>query len=109
MLLAWGGFCATAGLWLGTVANTEAQTGGLGVLAANELSALGDCWWPIEITPDWMQFVQKLIPTGWTMDALHKLISFQAGAASVLPNIAMLLVAAAMFGWLAVRNFRYAP
>lgn len=107
VLLAWGGFCASAGLWLGTVANTEAQAGGLGVLAANALAALGGCWWPIEITPAWMQFVQKLLPTGWTMDALHKLISFQAGAASVIPNIVMLLIAAAVFGWLAVRRFRH--
>ncbi len=107
VLVAWGGFCASAGLWLGTVAKTEAQAGGLGVLAANALAALGGCWWPIEVTPDWMQFVQKLLPTGWTMDALHKLISFQAGAQSVIPNVVMLLVAAAVFGWLAVRNFRY--
>ena len=107
VLAAWGGFCASAGLWLGTVASTEAQAGGLGVLAANALAALGGCWWPIEITPEWMQFVQKLIPTGWTMDALHKLISFQAGPASVIPNIVMLLVAAAVFGGLAVRRFRY--
>ncbi len=107
VLAAWGGFCASAGLWLGTVAKTEAQAGGLGVLAANALAALGGCWWPIEVTPDWMQFVQKLLPTGWTMDALHKLISFQAGAASAIPNVIMLLVAAAVFGWLAVRNFKY--
>jgi len=107
VLVVWGGFCASAGLWLGTVANTQAQAGGLGVLAANALAALGGCWWPIEVTPEWMQFVQKLIPTGWTMDALHKLISFQAGAASVIPNIAMLLIAAAVFGGLAVRRFRY--
>jgi len=107
VLAAWGGFCASAGLWLGTVAKTEAQAGGLGVLAANALAALGGCWWPIEVTPDWMQFVQKLLPTGWTMDALHKLISFQAGAQSVIPNVAMLVAAAALFGWLAVRNFRY--
>jgi ABC-2 type transport system permease protein len=107
VLVAWGGFCASAGLWLGTVASTQAQAGGLGVLAANALAALGGCWWPIEVTPEWMQFVQKLIPTGWTMDALHKLISFQAGAASVIPNIAMLLVAATVFGVLAVRRFRY--
>lgn len=107
VLIAWGGFCASAGLWLGTVARTQAQAGGLGVLAANLLAALGGCWWPIEVTPDWMQWVQKLIPTGWTMDALHKLISFQAGAASVVPNIVVLLIAAAVFGWLAVRRFRY--
>jgi ABC-type Na+ efflux pump permease subunit len=107
VLVAWGGFCASAGLWLGTVANTQAQAGGLGVLVANALAALGGCWWPIEVTPAWMQFVQKLVPTGWTMDALHKLISFQADASSVIPNIAMLLAAAAVFGGLAVRRFRY--
>ena len=107
VLIAWGGFCASAGLWLGTVANTQAQAGGLGVLAANVLAALGGCWWPIESTPEWMQFVQKMIPIGWTMDALHKLISFQAAAASVIPNIAMLLAATVVFGVLAVRRFRY--
>lgn len=107
VLLAWGGFCASAGLWLGTVAKTQAQAGGLGVLAANVLAALGGCWWPIEVTPESMQLIQKLTPTGWTMDALHKLISFQAGPTSVIPNIAILSLAAAGFGWLAARNFKY--
>ena len=107
VLAAWAGFCASAGLWLGTVAKTEAQAGGLGVLAANLLAALGGCWWPIEITPEWMQAIQKAIPTGWAMDALHKLISFQAGAASVVPNVLLLAAAAVVFGVLAVRRFRY--
>ena len=107
VLLAWGGFCASAGLWLGTVAGTEAQAGGIGVLVANLLAALGGCWWPIEVAPAWMQFIQKLIPTGWTMDALHKLISFQADAMSVIPNIVFLLVATVVFGALAARRFQY--
>ncbi len=83
----------------------EAPTRTLSFDASRE--RIGGCWWPIEVTPEWMQFVQKLIPTGWTMDALHKLISFQAGAASVIPNIAILLVATIVFGGLAVRRFRY--
>ena len=107
VLAVWGGFCASAGLWLGTVATTEAQAGGLGVLVANALAALGGCWWPIEVTPEWMQFVQKLLPTGWTMDALHKLISFQAGAASVIPNVLVLVAASIVVAWLAIRNFKY--
>lgn len=107
VLAAWAGFCASAGLWLGTVAKTEAQAGGLGVLAANLLAALGGCWWPIEVTPGWMQALQKAIPTGWTMDALHKLISFQAGATPVIPNVLLLLAAAAVLGVLAARRFRY--
>ena len=107
VLAAWAGFCASAGLWLGTVARTEAQAGGLGVLVANLLAALGGCWWPIEVTPEWMQFIQKLVPTGWTMDALHKLISFQAGPMSVVPNVLLLLAAAMVFGVLAARRFQY--
>ena len=107
VLVAWAGFCASAGLWLGTVAKTEAQASGLGVLVANLLAALGGCWWPIEITPDWMQTLQKMIPTGWTMDALHKLISFGAEPLTVVPNVLVLFVAAAVFGALAARRFEY--
>ena len=107
VLVAWGGFCSSAGLWLGSVAKTTAQAGGLGVLAANGLAALGGCWWPIEVTPDWMQFVQQLLPTGWTMNALHKLISFQSGAQSAIPDVILLLGAVTVLGWLAVRRFKY--
>lgn len=107
VLAAWAAFCASAGLLLGSLAKTEAQASGLGVLIANLLAALGGCWWPIEVTPEWMQAVQKILPTGWTMDALHKLISFQAGAASVLPNIAALMAGTLVLGMIAVRRFRY--
>jgi ABC-type multidrug transport system permease subunit len=77
------------------------------VLAACLLAALGGCWWPIEITPAWMQTVQKMIPTGWTMDALHKLVSFQAEPLTVVPNVLTLIVAAAVLGVLAARRFEY--
>lgn len=107
ILAAWAGFCASAGLLLGSVAKTEAQAGGLGVLAANVLAALGGCWWPIEVTPPWMQSLQQFMPTGWTMDALHKLISFQAGAASALPQLLILVAATVAVGSLAVKYFQY--
>jgi len=107
VLAAWAAFCASAGLLLGSLATTEGQASGLGVLFTNLLAALGGCWWPIEITPEWMQFVQKLLPTGWTMDALHRLISFEAGASSALPHTAALLVGAVIVGMFAIRQFRY--
>lgn len=103
----WAAFCASAGLLLGSLATTEAQASGLGVLFANALAALGGCWWPIEITPDWMQFMQKLLPTGWTMDALHKLISFEAGALSAVPHFAALMIGALVVAMLAINRFRY--
>jgi len=107
ILAAWAGFCASAGLLVGSIANTEGQAAGLGVLAANALAALGGCWWPIEVTPPWMQTLQQFMPTGWTMDALHKLISFQSGAASALPQLAIIVGATVLVAALAVNRFQY--
>lgn len=107
VLASWAAFCASAGLLLGSVAKTEGQASGLGVLFANLLAALGGCWWPIEVTPDWMQSLQNFMPTGWAMDALHKLISFEAGAMSALPQVITLLVASLAVGALAINRFRY--
>jgi len=54
-----------------------------------------------------MQMIQKLTPTGWTMDAMHKLISFQSGAASVTPQIALLVAATFVIAGFAVKRFQY--
>ncbi len=107
VLALWAGFCASAGLLLGSIANTEAQASGLGVFAANGLAALGGCWWPIEVTPAWMQTLQNFLPTGWTMDAMHKLISFQSGAASALPQVGLLAAGTIVLGLLAAKRFQY--
>lgn len=34
---------------------------------ADLLAAWGGCWWPIEITPEWLQKFAMFLPTGWTM------------------------------------------
>ena len=107
VLAAWAAFCASAGLLLGSIASSEGQVSGLGVLTANALAALGGCWWPIEITPAWMQMIQKLTPTGWTMDAMHKLISFQSGAASVIPQLLLLVSATVLIAAYAAKRFQF--
>jgi ABC-2 type transport system permease protein len=107
VLAVWAGFCASAGLLLGSLARTEGQASGLGALTANGLAALGGCWWPIEVTPQWMQMIQKLTPTGWTMDAMHKLISFQSGAASVIPQLVLLVAATLILAAFAAKRFQY--
>jgi ABC-type multidrug transport system permease subunit len=107
VLVAWALFCSSLGLLLGTFARNEKQAVAVGVLATNIMAALGGCWWPIEITPGWMQTIAGFLPTGWAMDAMHRLISFQAGAASAVPNLLALLAGSAIFGWIAKRTFRF--
>ncbi len=107
VLLAYAALVAALGVLLGSLARTEGQAIGLGVLSANLLAGLGGCWWPIEITPQWMQKFSLVLPTGMTMDALHRLVSFGRPAASALPHLLALAALAVVAGWLATRFFRY--
>jgi ABC-type multidrug transport system permease subunit len=107
VLLSWAAFNASLALLLGSLARTEGQMVGLGVLSSMGLAALGGCWWPIEIAPRWMQSLAMLLPTGWAMDALHRLVSFGDPASSALPHVAALLMGSFGIGAAAARVFRY--
>jgi ABC-type multidrug transport system permease subunit len=107
VLVAWAGLNASLALLLGNLARTIGQTVGIGVLVSLVLAALGGCWWPIEITPPWMQSLALVLPTGWTMDALHKLVNFGFAPGTAVPHVAALAAAALAAGWGAAKVFRY--
>ena len=106
-LMPWVALCASLALLLGVLARTESQVIGIGVLASNVLAALGGCWWPIEIAPQWMQKLALGLPTGWVMDGLHRLISFQQPASAVLPHALVLSASTLVVGAIGARRFRY--
>jgi len=107
LLFAYAGTNASLGLLLGSLATSQGQAVGVGVLSANVLAALGGCWWPIEVTPDWMQHFALFLPTGLAMDAIHKLVSFGAMPVSIVPHVGVLAAVGLAIGWLAARRFRY--
>jgi ABC-2 type transport system permease protein len=107
VLLLYGSLAAVLGMLLGNLGRTEGQVIGMGVIAGNVFAGLGGCWWPIEITPLWTQKLALAFPTGWTMDALHKLMNFGASPISVLPHVCVTAVAALGAGYVLSRTFRY--
>ena len=107
VLFAWAAFNASLGMVLGNLARSEGQAAGIGVVSTMVLAALGGCWWPIEIVPSWMQSFAIMLPTGWTMDAMHRLINFALGAGSALPHVLGLSLGAVVLGWIATRCFRF--
>jgi ABC-type multidrug transport system permease subunit len=107
VMVAYGGLMASVGLLLGSLARTEGQAAAIGVIASNVLAALGGCWWPIEIAPAWMQKLQLALPTGWAMDALHKLVSFETSPTAVLPHLLVMAVCATTILLLSARFFRF--
>lgn len=107
LMLVYGAMMAAVGVLLGSLARTEGQAIGIGVVTANVLAALGGCWWPVEVAPPWMQKLQLFIPTGWAMNGLHKLVSFGAGPASVLPHIAGMALATIILIAASKKVFRF--
>lgn len=76
LLLMWAGACAGLAVLLGSWGRSESQISGIAVIGSLLLAALGGCWWPIEVAPAWMQQLAMFLPTGWVMDALHRLMYF---------------------------------
>jgi len=109
VMVAYGSLAAALGMLLGNFGRTEGQVIGFGVIASNLMAGLGGCWWPIEITPVWAQKLSLAFPTGWTMDALHKLMDFGASPASVLPHLCVTAGAALLAGIVLARRFRFQP
>ena len=94
------------GLMLATLVKTERSASGIGVLTSLILAPLGGCWWPLFITPKWMQFIARITPHAWATTGFNKLLVFGADFGSVLPEMLMLLLFAAVFGTVAVLRFR---
>lgn len=68
--------CASFGVLIGATAKNPDKIIGLCILAALLMAAVGGCWWPMEISPGWLQTAAHLVPTGWAMEGLHQLITF---------------------------------
>ena len=107
VLFCYGALGAAGGMLLGNFARTEGQVAALGVIGTNVMAGLGGCWWPIEIMPRWNQALALFLPTGLAMDALHKLVSFGYGPASVAPHITGMALAAIFAGVVVARTFRF--
>jgi ABC-type multidrug transport system permease subunit len=94
------------GIMLATLVKTERSAGSIGVLASLVLAPLGGCWWPLFITPKWMQFIAKITPHGWATTGFNKLMVFGADFGAAVPEMLALIGFAVVFGVIAIWRFR---
>jgi len=97
---------AAFSLMLATLAKTERSAGSIGVITSLILAPLGGCWWPLFITPQWMQFIAKITPHGWANAGFNKLMLFGADASAVVWEMAALAGFAIIFITIAIIKFR---
>ena len=77
-----------------------------GVLVSLTLAPLGGSWWPLFITPQWMQSLAKLTPHGWANGGFNKLMLFGAEFGDVSLEMIALTAFAAVFLAVALWRFR---
>ncbi len=94
------------GLMLATLARTERSASSIAVLTSLVLAPLGGCWWPLFITPRWMQFIAKITPHGWATTGFNKLLVFGADFSAAVPEMLALIAFAAIFSIIAIWRFR---
>jgi ABC-2 type transport system permease protein len=75
---------AAFALMLSTLVRTDRSASALATLSSLLLAPLGGCWWPLFITPHWMQFLAKLTPHGWATTGFNKLLIFGGDGPSVM-------------------------
>jgi len=102
-------FCGTiAGMsiLLGSFIRKEEILVVFNILFANIMASLGGCWWPIELVPKGVRSISYVFPTGWAMDAFHKLLYFGQDLEAIGLNILILFLFTLVFLVLAVKFFK---
>ncbi len=100
---------AAFGVLLASFVGNVRTASAAGVLTSLVLAPIGGSWWPLFITPPFMQSLGRLTPHGWANGGLNKLMLFGAEFADVLPEMAALAVFAAAFLSVALWRFRLSP
>lgn len=95
------------GVMVSALVRTEAQAGSLATLLLLILSALGGCFVPRFVMPEWLQLAGFVTPHAWGLEAYHDLLVRGMGLAQVLPKIGVLAAFAALFFAVGAWRFRY--
>ena len=97
---------AAFGVLLASLVKDVKTAAAAGVLVSLTLAPLGGSWWPLFITPQWMQSLAKLTPHGWANGGFNKLMLFGAEFGDVTQEMIALAAFAAVFLAVALWRFR---
>jgi ABC-2 type transport system permease protein len=92
---------------VGSGLKNPAQASGLSLLLALTLAPLGGAWWPMSLSPKFMQIVGHVSPIAWAMDGFTALTYEGAHLADILIPLAVLLGMSAVAFVIAIPRFRY--
>ena len=100
-------FAGTAfGLVVAGLARTRDAVLPIGSIAVVTMAAIGGCWWPIDLEPEWMRTVALAFPTTWAMEAFNDLMIRSRGAYAAVEPTAVLLAYGVLYLGVGLALFR---
>jgi ABC-2 type transport system permease protein len=91
---------------VGLLCSTEKQVIVVAIFGAMVLSALGGCWWPIELVPETFKTIAMLTPSYWAMHGLQSVLYFGRSNEVILFECPVLLGFATLLGFAAFWSAR---
>ena len=107
MLVASALAASALGTMLGTLVKTESQAMGLSIMLGMVMALLGGCWYPLELFPEVVRNIVKVLPTTWSMQGLLDILLRGGGVIAILPEAGVLLAFALVFFVIGVWRFKY--
>jgi ABC-2 type transport system permease protein len=95
------------GLLVASLVKTPEATGGLGALIAVMMAAIGGCFVPTFVMPQFMQTLSKIVPHAWALQGYQDVLIRGYGAGQVMSEVGALLIFAAVFFGFALWRFRF--
>jgi ABC-2 type transport system permease protein len=95
-------FAGSLSVLVGLACQTEKAVVLAGIFIAMLLSALGGCWWPIEIVPDVFKTIAACSPSYWAVHGLQNVLYFGKSYEVLTRECPILLGFALFFGLTAV-------
>jgi ABC-type multidrug transport system permease subunit len=92
---------------IGSGLKNPAQASGLGLLLTLTLAPLGGAWWPMSISPRFLQIIGHVSPVAWAMDGFTALTYEGAHLADIWVSLAILLGMTIVAFLIAIPRFRY--
>jgi ABC-2 type transport system permease protein len=79
------------GVMLSALVKTRSQLAAITPVLSTAMAMIGGCYWPVSITPPFMQKLALATPTGWAMRGLTDTVARGMGVQAVLTPVAVLL------------------
>ena len=92
---------------IGAGLKNPSQASSLGLLLTLTLAPLGGAWWPMDISPKFMQIIGHISPIAWAMDGFTALTYNGALLADILVPLAVLVGMTVVFFLIAIPRFKY--